>query len=276
MSIASCARCHRVYNQAVGTFYREICRHYHRLFPARRPQLEFLTALAGPPPAHVVDVASGTGEYVAALHDAGYDAHGVEIDFHMIQAAHARHPAIERRLVHGDMLELMDELRGPCALAFCIGNSLPHLSSLGEVREALSQMWDITAPEGRVAFQVANFDRVLANAVEQHGQSDSLLFELPPLSAASDEGGIVELDRRYLIPRRRESDAAGDAPLFLEFAAELRSGGELHTSALRLLVLTRERLGSCLPQGARAGWHGDFAGAEWSVDSPATICALSR
>jgi SAM-dependent methyltransferase len=259
----------------VAEFYREICRHYHRLFPAHRPQLEFITRLAGEPPARVVDVASGTGEYVAALHGLGYDAYGIEIDFHMARAARDRHPEIERRLIHGDMLELMDELRGPCSLAYCIGNSLPHLGSLGEVREAVSQMWDITGPVGKAAFQVVNFDRVLAGAADPGDGSGSLQFDLPSLSAATDDG-MVELVRRYRIPMRRAGDQPGDAPQYLSFESELRHGLVLAESSLRLLVLTRERLSACIPQGAAVQWHGDFAGAEWSADSPATICVLTR
>ncbi len=259
----------------MGHFYELISSHYHQLFPAHRPQLEFLAALAGPPPARIVDVASGTGEYVAALHTQGYDAYGIEVDNHMVQAARARHPEITRRLIHGDMLELMDELRGPCALAFCIGNSLPHLASLAEVREAVSQMWDLTAPAGRVAVQVVNFDRVLAHAAPVPDGGD-LEFTLPSLSAADVEGGVVELDRRYRIPRRRAADEQDGAPLYLDFVSQLREGHEVHDTALRLLVLTRERLDACVPDGAQAGWHGDFAGMEWSTDSPASILVLQR
>ena len=257
-------------------FYSAISRHYHRLFPARQPQLEFLAGLAGPPPARVVDVASGTGEYVAALHGLGYDAHGIEVDFDMVAAARGRHPEIARRLIHGDMLELTDEVRGPCALAYCIGNSLPHLAGPAEVREAILQMWDLTAPAGRVVLQVVNFDRVLAGAQPAGGEEAELLFELPSLSAADQESGVVELDRRYRIPRRRESDSADGAPLFLQFESELRGGGAAHHSSLELLVLTRGRLAACLPPDATVRWHGDFAGVEWAADSAATICVLSR
>jgi SAM-dependent methyltransferase len=275
-SIASSPGRRGDYNQPVGQFYSAISRHYHRLFPARQPQLEFLAGLTGPPPARVVDVASGTGEYVAALHGLGYDAHGIEVDFDMVAAARGRHPEIARRLIHGDMLELTDEVRGPCALAFCIGNSLPHLSGPAEAREAILQMWDLTAPEGCVALQVVNFDRVLAGAEPAGAGDEGLVFDLPSLSTADGESGVVELDRRYRIPRRRESDSADGAPLFLQFESELRSGGETHQSSLELLMLTRERLADCLPPDATVRWYGDFAGVEWSADSPASICVLSR
>ncbi len=174
------------------------------------------------------------------------------------------------------MLELTDEVRGPCALAFCIGNSLPHLSGPADAREAILQMWDLTAPAGRVALQVVNFDRVLAGAQPAAGGEGEALFELPPLSAGDEADGVVELDRRYRVPRRREADAADGAPLLVRFESELRSGGEAHQSSLDLLVLTRERLAACLPESAQVAWHGDFSGMEWSAGSPATICVLSR
>ena len=162
---------------------------YHLLFPAREGQLGFLSALAGAPPARAVDVACGTGEYVAALLARGYDACGVELDPVMLAAGLARHPELaawggrRRRSapVQGDMLDLFDVTRGPCALAYCIGNSLPHLASDAQVAETLSQLWDLARPAGAVCVQVVNYDRVLAQMQAGAAAGGHGGFAMPPM-----------------------------------------------------------------------------------------------
>jgi len=238
-------------------FYKTLAQYYNALFPARSPQLEFLSQHAGDPPARLIDVASGTGEYVSALGKRGYECLGVEIDYTMWQRGMQLHPEYAHRMFHGDMLELMDEVRGPAMLAFCIGNSLPHLADDAELATAIAQMWDITRPAGKVALQVVNFDRVLANAVDGE-------FQLPTLTVGDSESGGCTLERRYT----NVSDQ------MLEFHATLTTPSGSYTSSLRLLTLTRERITEALPAGVRNEWCGDFSGKPWSGESPATICMI--
>ena len=41
-----------------------------------------------------------------------------------------------------------------------------------------------------------------------------------------------------------------------------------------LLVLTRARLRSCLPDGAEVRWYGGFDESAWTEQSPATVVVL--
>jgi hypothetical protein len=166
----------------------------------------------------------------------------------------------------------MDELRGPCALA--LHRQQPAAPRPPEeVRTAIGQMWTLKAPWAVVA---AGQPRVMGQAEPVSAEAEGATTELPSLSAAAEQGGLVELDRRYLVPRRRENDTAEEVPLFLVFASELRADSVTHQSSLKLLALTQARLASCLPSAAQVQWHGDFGEVAWSVEAPATICVLSR
>jgi glycine/sarcosine N-methyltransferase len=244
--------------------FSAIARYYHLFFPAREAQLSFLAALAGPPPARMFDIASGTGEYVAALYARGYDCFGIDLDLAMQAQARQRHPELvgRERLLQGDMLELTELVRGPARLVYCIGNSLPLLGDDAQLREAVLQMWDLTRPEGSVALQVVNFDRVIREG-EEHGKSKP--WALPTLHAMAESGEDIALERCYDLR---------DAPGRVLFKTRLMHPGGAAEGETALLCLTRERLAAALPPRAGVQWYGDFANAPWSVDSPATVCVL--
>ena len=251
------------------TSYRFLTADYHLLFPARAPQLRFLARLAGQPPARIVDVASGTGEYTAALARQGYDCLGLELDLSMHEQALARHPELkaQRRLIHGDMLELMELIRGPAALAFCLGNSLPHLANLSQVAAALYDMWQQTRPAGLVAVQVVNFERVLTAGAGR--------FELPTLKVKRADGTEVALARHYRSEAaQRDKRGKLEPPMAVEFHLALHSGGEAVRRMMPLLTLTRARLETCLPAGAKTSWYGNFDEMPWSETTPATVLVL--
>jgi glycine/sarcosine N-methyltransferase len=244
--------------------FSAIARYYHLLFPAREAQLSFLTALAGPPPARIFDVASGTGEYAAALYARGYDCYGIDLDPAMHARARERHPELvgRERLLQGDMLELTELVRGPARLAYCIGNSLPQLGGDAQVREAVRQMWDLTRPDGGVALQVVNFDRVLR---EGGAREAAQPWTLPTLHAITENGGDIALERSYDLR---------EAPGRVLFQTRLTHPGGVAEGETALLCLARERLAAVLPPQARVEWYGDFANAPWSADSAATVCVL--
>jgi SAM-dependent methyltransferase len=277
------------YNHRVADLYRKLAQVYHLLFPARGPQLGMIIQHAGEPGARVLDVASGTGEYVAALSEIGYTACGIELDGQMHTQALKQHPELvglsPPRLTQGDMLHVEKLAPGPWDLAFCIGNSLPHLKRDADVASVITAMWEMTRPSGAVLLQVANFDRVLRDAylgsvpaaTERAGglETTALVYGLPPLSASTDDGSLVQLKRRYMLRRATDMKEPSETHETLAFSTQLNVGEEVHAAVTPLLVLTRERLGYCLPRAADKQWLGDFEGSEWSIDSPATIVVLS-
>ena len=257
--------------------YHHLAGYYHLLFPAREAQLGFLAGQAGAPSKRLLDVAAGTGEYMAALRERGYRIDGVEIDTSMCTAGLKRHPELAgsgggnaSRLINGDMVELATLVRGNYSLVYCIGGSLSHADSEEEAGHVIQQMWELAKPRGKVALQVVNFDRVLDEAAANDG-----VAERPVLSASAEDGSLMAFARWYEVPARRAGDKPGRVPQKVMFRHALRVDDQVSLSGGEVLVLTRKRLERLLPKDAQAQWFGDFDGADWAQAGPATIAVLS-
>lgn len=268
----------------MSDLYEQLADDYHLLFPAREAQLGMLKDAAGPPPARVLDCASGTGEYAAALAAAGYEAWGIELDEAMHEQAVSRHEQLAGRLIPGDMLQMAQLVSGPFSLVYCIGNSLPHLDSVAEAARAVEAMWDLSRPAGQVVLQLANFDFALKHGRqttvddEPHalGQDIPLgfVYDMPVISATRADGSLVQLIRHYLL--RRAADLSNRRlPDKLVFHTILATEDGEQDAYTPLLILTTERLRNCLPRQARAEWFGGFDRRPWSADCPATVLLLS-
>ncbi len=256
--------------------YHHLAEYYHLLFPAREAQLEFIVAQAGAPPGRLLDVAAGTGAYMAALRARGYRLDGVEIDTAMCAAGLRYHPELAgnganaSRLINGDMIELATLVRGGYNLVYCIGGGLSHAETEEEAGHVLQQMWELVRPRGKVIVQLVNFDQVLAQAADNDG-----VAERPILTATTADGGLIAFARWFEVPARREDDKPGRMPLKLTFRHAMRIGDQVTLSGGEVLVLTRKRLERLVPKDAQAQWFGDFKHAAWSPASMATIAVLS-
>ncbi len=272
----------------MGGLYDQLAADYHLLFPARDEQLSLLTELAGAPPARVLDAASGSGEYVAALSARGYDAYGLELDAVMHAQAERRHPRLAKKadphLIRGDMVQADKLLRGPFRLAACIGNSLAHLSSEAEVASTIEALWGLTRPDGTVILQLGNFERALKGGrraptpgeqrVSGRRPRPGFVYDLPDLTATRPDGTELRLERQYLMRRMGDVSDVSHAPDKLIFRTCLSVGEERREAYTPLLILTWERLRYCLPRAADRAWYGGFDKSEWSEDAPATIVVL--
>ena len=145
----------------MSNLYSQLVDDYHLLFPAREAQLSFLAGLAGEPPVRMLDCASGTGDYVAALVARGYQVQGIEIQDEMHECAVARHPQLAGSFIRGDIVAADKLVKSPFSLVYCIGNSLAHLASEAEVASAIKAMWELAQPGGAVVLQIANFEHAL-------------------------------------------------------------------------------------------------------------------
>jgi SAM-dependent methyltransferase len=268
----------------VSDLYRQLADDYHLLFPAREAQLSLLKEAAGPPLARVLDCASGTGEYVAALAGDGYAAQGIELDEEMHERALARHAQLAGRLIAGDMLDARNLASGPFDLAYCIGNSLAHLDGVAEVASAARAMWELTRPAGAVLLQVSNFELALrhgrhgavegeSHALDQHSPA-GFIYDMPMLSATRADGSPVQLLRHYLLRRAADLSEKRRLPERLVFHTILRTADGEQEAFTPLLLLTRDRLSFCLPREAEVKWYGGFDRRPWGEDCPATVALL--
>ena len=160
------------------SFYRDFADVYERIFPVRDAVVSSVAARLREP-ARVLDVGCGTGGLCARLEDLGHACTGIDLDAAMIDAAEARHPGLDVRVL--DMRRI-GELDGPYGLAACLGNVLPHLDRV-DTAGFLGSLHHVLKPGAWWIVQSVNWDRL----------ADRDRFGFPPLDAG--DGYVFE--RRY-------------------------------------------------------------------------------
>jgi SAM-dependent methyltransferase len=117
----------------------------------------------------VVDVACGTGRHAGMFASWGLDVVGLDASEAMVQAARRLNPGLTFEVA--DFLSAPRVAPGPFDVAVCIGNSLPHLTSAGEVEQALRGFASMLRPGGVLVVQNRNADRMYAKGERLLGPS---------------------------------------------------------------------------------------------------------
>ncbi len=130
-----------------------------------------------------VDMAAGTGVHALALADLDVKTTGVDISEEMLAraAAHCKRLAIDATLMQGDMSSVNPDGAGDMDAIFCLGNSVPHLSSLEELAKTFSHWKSLLRPGGHVVVQLLNYARILDRGerivgIRQPGKTTILRF----------------------------------------------------------------------------------------------------
>lgn len=119
-------------------------------------------------PLSVLDAACGTGMHAIALARKGYRAAGADYSQGMVAAAQANAQKLGMHLLfkHAGFNEIKrvfeHEANFPFDAITCFGNSLPHLTTREEIKEALKDFADSLRPGGLLVLQNRNFDAVMA------------------------------------------------------------------------------------------------------------------
>jgi len=144
-------------------FYDEISKYYDKIFPAGEEQLSFIKEAAGEKTAKILDIACGSGTYSVPLAKEGYKVTAVDIEEEMIRKLKdkAAKEKVEVEAYVCSMTELEEKLAEKYQVLFCIGNSLVHLNTLGEIENALGQMYNLAEDDGTVIVQIMNYDRII-------------------------------------------------------------------------------------------------------------------
>jgi len=131
-------------------------------------ELPFITAqiesLPGNhPPIRALDAACGTGMHAIALARRGYLAAGADLSSKMIERAiaNAASAGVQADFQTAGFGELAGRFSDFDTL-LCLGNSLPHVSSLDELVKTLADFAACLRPGGMLLVQQRNFDAVLA------------------------------------------------------------------------------------------------------------------
>jgi len=117
----------------------------------------------------VLDAACGTGMHGIALAQKGYAVAGADLSSGMVAKArkNAAAAGVDVPFVaagFGELQETMAKSRFfPFDCLLCLGNSLPHLLTPGDLAAALQDFAAVLRFGGRLVLQNRNFDRVMAN-----------------------------------------------------------------------------------------------------------------
>ena len=175
-------------NPETAEFYHKLAGVYDELFPVEAGTMQFLRDAGARPGNSVLDLACGSGLYTEALLQEGVDIYGLDGSPDLIQQARARgsHP---ERFVFADMSQLGTEAAGaqlPAGfdLVFCIGNSISHLNSAGDVRAVLRSIAGVLrGPHASLVLQYVDMDEIPVGSARN----------LPALQA-----GAVSFERCYV------------------------------------------------------------------------------
>lgn len=119
-----------------------------------------------PTNARVLDAACGTGWHAIALAQRGCQAAGADLSAPMIERArlNAAAAGVAVRFEAAGFGQLVQTCgEGAFEAVICLGNSLPHLLTPGELQAALVDFAGCLVPGGVLIVQNRNFDQVLAN-----------------------------------------------------------------------------------------------------------------
>lgn len=239
----------------MNDFYRALADHYDTIFPEEKIIVDFLEKHLETRHS-ILDLACGTGTYSEALASLGHRVTGVEIDEAMIRKAIEKRRAAETEYVAADMIDGIGSVQGSYDAALCIGNSLPHLQSLGDVSRAFDTWNRALVPGGVLLIQLVNFDRFAGGSAADLPEIDNGGFtfrrKYTPLSA-----GSILFSTELMVPGRAD-------PLRNE---------------LELLVIPKARLSSLLRDAGFVpnSWFGGYDGSAYVEDTSfLTICIAGK
>ena len=210
-------------------FYRVLSKYYDSIFPFDQTTFTFLLHNL-PPQSRVLDIACGTGTYSIPLAEAGCAVTGIDADPSMIENAREKDTACKVKFIAAPM-EKIEGIFPSSSFdgAFCIGNSLVHLTDLEYVEKFFEDTGTILKKGGKLIVQIINFDRILNK-------------RLPGLPAINAPG--IEFIRRYRASEEEELTGSEEKVIFdTELVVKQSEGAEnrMHQE-VQLLALRKESL----------------------------------
>jgi SAM-dependent methyltransferase len=231
-----------------AAYGRAFATHYDALYaddPADRSVAEVVLALAPdrPAPLRILELGVGTGRFALPLARAGAEVTGIDVSPEMLAICASKDPPPTLRLLTGDMRDLR-RLRLPrFDVVLILFNSLLHLLTAREQRQALEQAAGVLEPDGVMVVEVTAPDRV----------RPALLVDVGLRSIGRDH---VTVRARCHLPGQRVTG------VHVELGArglDVRRFSHRYVTARELVRMAEEAgLGLC---EARGGWDERHAGS---------------
>jgi len=173
-------------------FYEQIAPYYHHIFPLNPSQVEFVkNSFTNPSRASLLEVGCGIGLLSFALAPSFFKITAFDLDEGMLKEAQSsrQNLTIEPNcleFLHLNMLHIGNQFgQESFDGVICFGNTLAHLDSKKSVLKFFLQAKEVLKPNGRLLFQVLNYDLIL----DQH------ILSLPII-----ENETIRFERHYAFP----------------------------------------------------------------------------
>jgi len=239
------------------TFYERLSKYYDIIFKTGDAQLELIQSLV-PERKRILDIGSGTGTYTIPLAKMGYQLVALDYDQGMIDRLRDKADALELQIdsFARDMMGLDDLIEDAYDGILCIGNTLPHLADMNEVKRFLKIVYDKLGDNGVLIIQTVNYDRVY-----KHNVTKLPLIDRP-------ENG-VRFDRSY--------DMIDDQKIRFIGKLDMPDGTSSESSTV-LLGIRAEKLLEALDEAgySQSESYGSFAKDPWSDESYATVVVARK
>lgn len=111
--------------------------------------------------AQAVDLGAGFGMHAIPLAHLGYAVTAIDSSAVLLAQLRQLGEGLDIRTVESDMLDFAAHLSAPPALVLCMGDTLTHLSSTGDVEVLCGRVADSLAPGGRFLATFRDYTRPL-------------------------------------------------------------------------------------------------------------------
>ena len=140
-------------------FYSNFSKYYDDIFPFKNEQYQFIEEISRGK-GKILDLACGTGTYAIPLAlNTKSQVVAIDLDTDMIKKAKEKGQKSQNLSVYAmDMLEI-SKLKTTFDFIYCIGNSIPHLILVEDIKGVLGEMYKSLAPQGKILLQIVNYDK---------------------------------------------------------------------------------------------------------------------
>lgn len=143
-------------------FYQSIAEYYEQIFPLNTTQIDFVAkCFENDCRYSVLDIGCGTGSLSIELTKLFSKVSAIDLDEAMLEKAIKKND----KGIHFQKLNMLDIEEEFGLHSFdavvCFGNTLVHLNGSGEVLDFFNQARRVLKKNGRLLFQIINYDRII-------------------------------------------------------------------------------------------------------------------
>ena len=171
-------------NQDVASFYNVLASEYdamttfNKRFIYEKPFFRILVERYGLKTA--IDAGCGTGFHSLLLAQLGVEVTAIDLSSEMLKCTrnHARKMKVKVTTVQSSFENLSTKIRHKVDAVFCMGNSLSHLLSKQNLRQAINNFAAVLRQGGILFLQNLNYDRILAqrDRIQSIKATDNKIF----------------------------------------------------------------------------------------------------